>query len=283
MPELPEVETVKKGLERRLSKFFIKRIEIQSERSISNEGGSYVFAKEMVGMVVGEWTRRGKYLICKLHCPQEKIHTGWWVVHLRMTGYFQWFSTKAPSCPHTRVRIWNKANAEIRFVDTRNFGQMWWISSKYLPEEKISGLMKLGPEPLSEDFNPSYLQKSLEKRTRSIKASLLDQSIIAGVGNIYADESLFEAGILPTKESKGLSKNEISRLCTCLPQILKSSIGEGGTTFKDFRDLEGLNGNYGNQAWVYRRGNQPCRKCGTTINRAKVAGRVTHWCPQCQK
>ncbi len=283
MPELPEVETVRKGLELYLNEFLIHRIEVITKRSISSEGGVDTFERAPIGLKVGSWSRRGKYLICCLKSPQNGQTSGWIVVHLRMTGYFQWLEKEQPVCPHTRVRIWNKENSEIRFVDTRNFGQMWWVSPEYLPEEKINGLRRLGPEPFSNQFNSSYLKKTLENRKRSIKSILLDQSIVAGVGNIYADESLFAAGILPTKESRNLSNLEISNLCSCLIKVLKISIGEGGTSFKDFRDLQGINGKYGGQASVYKRAKKPCKKCGTTILKKKVCGRGTHWCPVCQK
>ena len=283
MPELPEVETVRKGLEHQLKEFLIHRIEVLTERSISSEGGSEVFTEKIIGLEAGEWLRRGKYLICKLYLPRNRTFAGWWVIHLRMTGYLQWFKKEHPICPHTRIRIWNKEGSEIRFVDMRNFGQMWWVPPECIPEEKIHGLSKLGPEPFSKEFNSLYLENSLRERKRSIKASLLDQSIIAGVGNIYADESLFEARIIPTRESRTLSRLEISKLSACLKKVLKTSIGKGGTTFKDFRDLKGLNGNYGEQASVYRRQKKPCRNCGELIVKTKVCGRGTLWCPKCQK
>ncbi|KGG16589.1 MULTISPECIES: DNA-formamidopyrimidine glycosylase [unclassified Prochlorococcus] len=284
MPELPEVETVKRGLENHLEKFLIKDIEVLSERSISSDGGSKVLINAMVGLVIGDWRRRGKYLISSLHNQDiQNNFCGWWVIHLRMTGQFQWFTSKHKTCPHTRVRLLGQNESELRFVDTRNFGQMWWIPNGISPEEKIRGLKRLGPEPFSKDFNPTYLQNELKNRTRSIKASLLDQATLAGIGNIYADESLFEAGIIPTKESNQLTKYEIEKLYASLFRVLKISIGKGGTTFKDFRDLKGVNGNYGGQAWVYGRGNKSCRKCGTTIIKKKILGRGTHWCPNCQK
>ncbi|WP_269622407.1 DNA-formamidopyrimidine glycosylase [Prochlorococcus marinus] len=283
MPELPEVETVRKGLESRLKDFLIVELEVLSERSIASFGGSTKFLQNMKGVIIGEWTRRGKYLIAALKKGKRKEFAGWLVVHLRMTGHFQWFQKKTTSCAHTRVRFWNDKGQEIRFVDTRNFGQMWWISSKYHPEDKINGLKTLGPEPFSKEFNPSYLSLSLQNRKRSIKASLLDQSIVAGTGNIYADESLFEAGIIPTKESRTLNNIEVKKLCESLIKVLKKSIGKGGTTFSDFRDIEGITGKYGGEAWVYKRFNKPCRKCGERIQKEKIAGRGTHWCPKCQK
>merc|ERR1712159_948404 len=156
---------------------------------------------------------------------------------------------------------------------------MWYVpSSKSIPDI-VSGIKKLGPEPFSAAFNSSYLEEYLKNKTRSIKSALLDQETVAGVGNIYADETLFAAGIHPKTESRHLKKTELNKLCHSLVKILKISIGEGGTTFSDFRDLEGINGNCGGQAWVYRRTGKSCKKCGTKILREKVCGRSTHWCP----
>mgnify|MGYP001391244711 CR=1 FL=1 len=147
----------------------------------------------------------------------------------------------------------------------------------------ITGLNRLGPEPFSKEFNITYFRECLKGRKRSIKATLLDQSIVAGIGNIYADESLFSAGISPFREARTIKKNELKKLKIAIVNVLKKSIGEGGTTFSDFRDLEGINGNYGGQAWVYRRSGKNCRKCGGKILREKICGRSTHWCPNCQK
>tara|TARA_B100000029_G_C17536354_1_gene945027 strand:- start:182 stop:1072 length:891 start_codon:yes stop_codon:yes gene_type:complete len=291
LPELPEVETVRRGLEDRLSLFCIEGVEVFRERAIASPGGSEEFTQKLVGAFIGKWNRRGKYLIASLHkrksaCLKEedpsKVY-GWLGVHLRMTGYFQWHDQLITPCPYTRVRFWNNHGAELRFVDIRSFGQMWWVPSNSSPEKIITGLTKLGPEPFSKEFNCQYLTRQLKGKTCSIKAALLNQSLVAGVGNIYADESLFLAGILPQKASCQLKPLEIKKLRESLIEVLKVSIGKGGTTFSDFRDLEGLNGNYGGQAWVYKRGGQICRKCGSKINRAKVSGRSTHWCPECQK
>ncbi len=283
MPELPEVETVRKGLEKKLKNFYINQVEILSRRTVASESGPDSFKNKITGTYFGEWTRRGKYLICNLKSKINKQHSGWLVVHLRMTGQFKFIQENSEICPHTRIRFFNEENIELRYVDTRNFGQMWWIEPENNPLKQIKGLMKLGPEPFSEKFNSSYLKESLKNRKRSIKSSLLDQSIVAGAGNIYADESLFEAGIIPTKESGKLNEVEVLKLCSALTSVLKKSIGKGGTTFKDFRDLEGINGNYGGQAWVYGRENKECKKCGSKIMKRKICGRGTHWCPKCQK
>ena len=160
---------------------------------------------------------------------------------------------------------------------------MWWIRDGLLPKDIINGLGSLGPEPFSEKFSIDYLTKVISKRTRSIKSILLDQTIIAGIGNIYADESLYSAGISPFREAKTIKKNEIKKLKIAIVDVLKKSIGLGGTTFSDFRDLEGENGNFGLQTNVYRRTGKECRKCKNLIERQKIAGRSTHWCPKCQK
>ena len=291
MPELPEVETVRKGLSKRLMNFEIRDVEVCRERVIASPGGANLFISMMKGNCIGNWERRGKYLIASLYKKdidspkQSKLgikNSGWWGVHLRMTGYFQWHPSGSKPCPHTRVRFWNKEGFELRFVDIRSFGQMWWVPPNQSPESIISGLSNLGPEPFSKEFNYLYIQKELKGKKKAIKSALLDQSLVAGTGNIYADESLYMAGILPTKPAGNLTTLEYKKLCSNLIKVLKISIGEGGTTFSDFRNLEGVNGNYGGQAWVYRRNNQPCRKCGTKIIREKLSGRSTHWCPNCQ-
>ncbi len=282
MPELPEVETVRKGLEKLLNNFYIQRIEVLKERSIASVGGSRIFISNIQNNYLGNWERRGKYLIGAL-ISKNKIRTGYLVVHLRMTGQFKLLEKKIEPCPHTRVRFFENNSKELRFVDIRNFGQMWYVPSSKSVSEIVSGIKRLGPEPFSPAFNSIYLEAYLKKKTRSIKSALLDQKTVAGVGNIYADETLFEAGINPKTESRTLKSCELKRLCKSLVKVLNISIGEGGTTFSDFRDLEGINGNYGGKAWVYRRGGKSCRKCGEKILREKLCGRSTHWCPNCQK
>ena len=160
---------------------------------------------------------------------------------------------------------------------------MWWIKQGLSPNQIIKGLGSLGPEPFSKDFDANYLKKVISKRTKSIKAILLDQTIVAGIGNIYADECLFSAGISPFREAKTIKKNELEKLKLAIVDILKKSIGSGGTTFSDFRDIEGESGNFGLQTNVYRRTGKKCRKCRNLIEREKISGRSTHWCRKCQK
>ena len=282
MPELPEVETVRRGLENRLQSFVIHEAEILRERAVASPGGSAAFCKGVSGQNVGRWKRRGKYLIAQLLDPSSGKPSGSWGVHLRMTGQFQWHDEPTEPCQHTRARFWNASEQELRFVDVRSFGEMWWVPQGVATDSVITGLKRLGPEPFSEDFNAAYLREKLKGSTRSIKAALLDQSLVAGAGNIYADESLFAAGIAPQTPAGRLNHKQLERVRDSLVHVLEISIGVGGTTFSDFRDLEGVNGNYGGQAAVYRRTGQPCLHCGTVIERIKLAGRSTHWCPVCQ-
>jgi formamidopyrimidine-DNA glycosylase len=146
----------------------------------------------------------------------------------------------------------------------------------------ITGLQRLGPEPFDPAFNAAYLKRRLQGSQRPIKNALLDQALVAGVGNIYADESLFAAGIRPQTPSSRIGLTRLTALHSALVEVLQLSIGAGGTTFSDFRDLSGTNGNYGGMAWVYRRTGQSCRRCGDTIRRTTLGGRSSHWCPGCQ-
>jgi formamidopyrimidine-DNA glycosylase len=280
MPELPEVETVRRGLERQTQGFVIARVEVHRARAIASPATPAAFAAALSDAAVGAWQRRGKYLMGQL--SRDGADAGTWGVHLRMTGQFLWLDSPRPPCSHTRVQLFNGAGQELRFIDTRSFGQMWWVPPGQPVETVITGLQKLGPEPFSAAFNPGYLRQRLKGSTRPIKNALLDQSLVAGVGNIYADESLFAAGVRPHTPSGRLTSSQLEQLHSALVTVLKTSIGAGGTTFSDFRDLTGSNGNYGGVAWVYRRGGEPCRRCHSPIRRDKLGGRSSHWCPNCQ-
>ena len=292
MPELPEVETVKRGLEKKLKNFIIEDIEILRSSTIAFPRDNIDFIKGVTSSKVGKWTRRGKYLIANLEKyskSQKKnsipalIDNGYLIIHLRMTGYFNWLKTTEPPCKHTRVRFFNRNKSELRFIDVRSFGRIWWIRGGLNPREIINGLGSLGPEPLEKNFKLEYLYKEFSKRTKPIKSVLLDQKIIAGIGNIYADESLFEAGISPFREAKTINHEELIRLKKSIIKVLKKSIGSGGTTFSDFRNIEGNNGDYSVQANVYRRTGEKCKICNNLIKRMKISGRSTHWCEFCQK
>jgi len=292
LPELPEVETVRRGLEQKLNNFIVKKVEVCRDSTVAFPANKEEFIKGLQNSLLYKWNRRGKYLIAELkkieneniQCSLEKSqNNGFLVVHLRMTGYFKFIENSTQPCKHTRIRFFNNRNNELRYVDVRSFGQMWWIKKGLSPNKIINGLGSLGPEPFSKEFDTNYLKKVITKRTKSIKAILLDQTIVAGIGNIYADESLYSAGISPFREAQTIKKNELIKLKESIVTVLKKSIGSGGTTFSDFRDLEGENGNFGLQTNVYRRTGKECRKCRNLIQRQKITGRSTHWCPKCQK
>ncbi len=293
MPELPEVETVRRGLEQKLNNFIIKKVEVCRDSTVAFPPDKEVFINGLQNSLLYKWERRGKYLISKLKkIENENIqfslekssnNNGFLVIHLRMTGYFKFIDFYTQACKHTRLRFFDNKNNELRYIDVRSFGQMWWIKEGLSPNKIIKGLGSLGPEPFSSDFDENYLKKVISKRKKSIKSTLLDQTVVAGIGNIYADESLFSAGISPFREAKTIKDNELINLKKSIVNVLKKSIGSGGTTFSDFRDLEGENGNFGLQTNVYRRTGKECRKCGNLIEKQKIAGRSTHWCRNCQK
>ena len=270
----------------------IGRVEVLRDRAIAAPPDPALFRLALEGCRIEQWSRRGKYLLAELRHPDGQ-QAGIWGVHLRMTGQFLWLAAPegVSSGPagdpgpgqHTRVRIWEQSGAELRFIDTRSFAQMWFVPPGRAVESVITGLARLGPEPFDPGFSAPYLEGRLRGSRRPIKSALLDQSLVAGIGNIYADESLFAAGILPQTVSGRLGSQRLERLRGAVVEILQTSIGAGGTTFSDFRDLTGTNGNYGGQAWVYRRGGLPCRRCGTPLMRDRLAGRSTHWCPCCQQ
>ena len=286
MPELPEVETVRKGLEKKLKDFIISEIEIIRPSTIAFPANKDEFKKGLNNSLIDKWSRRGKYIIANLikNSNNNTLKSnGYLIIHLRMTGHFNWLKRNNSPCKHTRVRFFDSQENELRFIDLRSFGQIWWIKEGLDPKKIIKGLGSLGPEPFSKDFNYEYLKKEFSKRTKSIKAVLLDQRIIAGIGNIYADESLFEAGISPFREAKTIKKRELIKLRISIMDVLEKSIGSGGTTFSDFRNIEGLNGNYSMQANVYKRTGEKCKRCSNLIQRKKITGRSTHWCSNCQK
>jgi formamidopyrimidine-DNA glycosylase len=281
VPELPEVETIRRGLNQLTVGQVIKGGEVCLSRSLAYPDSESEFLANITGLRFLDWRRRGKYLLATLG-DQNQQPQGGIGVHLRMTGQLLWVKQDKDLAKHTRVRFFCENQQELRFVDIRTFGKIWWIPPMVSSETIITGLQKLGLEPFSEDFTAEFLKKSFQRRQRAIKTVLLDQGIIAGLGNIYADEALFKSGIMPTAIASQLTLPQLEQLKLGIIEVLEQSIEQGGTTFSDFQGVTGINGNYGGMAWVYRRTGQSCRICGTTIERIKLGGRSTHFCPTCQ-
>lgn len=281
MPELPEVETVRQGLNKLTLGKEIQGGDVLLNRTIAYPFSATEFLAGIKNVSITNWHRYGKYLLAEL-TKLDKSQAGWLGVHLRMTGQLLWLNQEDLLQKHTRVRLFFPNNCELRFVDTRTFGKIWWVPPSTAPENIITGLQKLGPDPFSADFSVEYLVGKLHKRQRAIKTALLDQSLVAGIGNIYADEALFLSGIRPEILCAALNIEQISRLRTAIIEVLQKSIEAGGTTFSDFLSVMGVNGNYGGSAWVYGRTGEACRVCGTSIDKLKLAGRSSHFCPNCQ-
>ncbi|MBD2503577.1 DNA-formamidopyrimidine glycosylase [Anabaena azotica] len=277
MPELPEVETVRRGLNQLTLNQKITGGDVLLHRTIAHPFSVGEFVNGITGSAINSWHRRGKYLLAELS------PVGWLGVHLRMTGQLLWLNQGEPLHKHTRVRIFFEDQQELRFVDQRTFGQMWWVPPEMAVESVITGLGKLAVDPFSPEFTVEYLADKLHNRRRPIKTALLDQSVVAGLGNIYADEALFKSGVLPETLCTDVKPKQIELLRQAIIQVLETSIEAGGTTFSNFLNVQGVNGNYGGVAWVYNRAGEPCKVCGDVIQRIKLGGRSSHFCLKCQR
>lgn len=284
MPELPEVETVRRGLAEAVRGWTIAEGEVFLARSIAAPADPVAFLAGVQGKAIATWQRRGKYLLGQLRDVTGQP-AGWLGAHLRMTGRLLWLDPAEPLAKHTQVRLGlvrGGQRRDLRFVDPRTFGRLWWVPVGVAIESVITGLAKLGPEPLAAEFALETWVQRLGTRRGAIKAALLDQALVAGLGNIYADEALFLAGIRPDCRCDRLDPAALERLHHTIRQVLQTAIDAGGTTFSDFTSLKGVNGNYGGQAWVYGRKGQACRICSEAIVQIRLAGRSAHFCPQCQ-
>lgn len=287
MPELPEVETIKLGLSKMLPGHSIKSVKSDWQKSFPNAKSDV--DKFLIGSKIIQVRRRAKVLIIDLDSKYSLI------IHLKMTGQLVFRSESAvfgaghPSdsligkLPDKSTRvIFDLGKAKLFFNDQRKFGWVRLIPA--IEIENIDFFAKLGPEPLESSFSAKDFIKRIRKRPNSyIKPVLLDQTVIAGVGNIYADESLWGAKIHPLTRVKSLKDPQLGELFGCLRDVLTLSIEKGGSTDKNYINAEGKKGSYLEFANVFRRENQPCPRCGTTIVKIRVAGRGTHVCPDCQK
>lgn len=266
MPELPEVQTIVSGLR---DKIIGKKIVSITEY----RPGTVIFSGEMAGMFQDEISgigRRGKYIIISTSGGFMLI------IHLRMTGRLVYGKGENPSFRHLRARLNLDDGSNLAFDDTRTFGKIVICE----PGKQYEPLAKLGPEPLSEEFNAVYLQNKIRSRMAPVKNILLDQSMVAGLGNIYVSEILFRSGISPLKKGSELTTDEIHLLIDSTRRILAEAIHYGGTTVSDYRNYNNEKGSYQDHLKVYAQ--QKC-VCGADITRVKQAGRSTFFCSRCQK
>lgn len=287
MPELPEVETVVRGLNRLILKKKIAQVKHDWPKSFPNlEKDVNDF---MIGAEISKVQRRGKAIIIELN-------NGWALVtHLRMTGQMVYRGEENWGAGHpnddflndlpnksTRVEIDFEDQTKLFFNDQRKFGYM-----KLLPEpeiEELSFFQKLGPEPLEDNFTVEiFKERLLKKKNSLIKPTILDQSVIAGVGNIYADEALWRAKIHPETRIKDFLNVDFKNLHESIRFVMNKSIEKGGSTDRNYVNADGLRGNYLEYAAVYHKNGQPCKRCGTEISKIRVGGRGTHFCENCQK
>jgi formamidopyrimidine-DNA glycosylase len=273
MPELPEVETVVRTLSPHLVGQRISAI--RHLRSDIVQPGHIDLASLLENRRVTAIERRGKKILIRLDSSATLC------IHLGMTGRLTIEASSEPIKPHThliadltnfRSQI---SNPQLRFVDPRRFGGIWWLCDGEADDTQM------GPEPLK--IRPNQLAQRLSKTRRAIKTALLDQRLIAGIGNIYADESLFHARIHPTLPGNRLTRDQISRLTSAIKLILRRAINHRGSSLRDYVDADGQAGGFQLLHRVYAREGEPCINCKTPIKRIVLGGRSTHFCPRCQK
>ena len=288
MPELPEVETVRLGLNRLLPGRVVHNVVSDNPKSFPNAPGDV--DSFLVGAAIAAVRRRAKVLIIDLSSGYSLV------IHLKMTGQLvsrgngERFGAGHPSSSlvgdlpdrSTRVTLTFTDGGTLFFNDQRKFGWMRLLPTPEVPN--IDFMRKVGPEPLEAGFTWHVMKERLQRRANTgIKAALLDQTVIAGIGNIYADETLWGAQVHPTTPVHRLTDEDFRRMHTALTTVLRLSIEKGGSTDRNYVDAEGKRGSYLSFANVFRREGQPCPRCGTLVIKLKVAGRGTHVCPICQK
>ena len=292
MPELPEVETIRRGLGRLLpGKKILSASHIDSPKSFPNpttEVDSF-----MIGASVVVVRRRAKVLLIELDSDYTLV------VHLKMTGQLVYVDSSQSIEPRfggghptdsltgqlpdrsTRVVVKFTDGSTLYFNDQRKFGWMRLVPTISVPD--IDFMKRVGPEPLEIDFTAvQFIPRIRRRNNTTIKAAILDQSVLAGVGNIYADESMWGAKIHPSKRVRDVSDDQLAELLVQIKAVMTLSIEKGGSTDRNYVDAEGQRGSYLQFANVFRREGQPCNRCGTTIEKIRVAGRGTHVCPVCQ-
>jgi formamidopyrimidine-DNA glycosylase len=275
MPELPEVETVRRGLEPQLVGRAIVSVTPATFPGVMGVDGIDVAAARIVGRRIEALRRRGKYLLADFDDGAGLV------VHLRMTGVLTCCDAGVPCERFHHLTLGLDDGRELRYADQRKFGRVLPASADDLARIDDS----LGPEPLGESFTAAYLASQLGRRSAPVKAVLLDQSVIAGIGNIYADEALFRAGIHPAISARDVPSSRIRRLHRAIRDVLVEAIVHRGTTFSSYRDAAGASGDNQSRLEVYGRGRQglPCYRCGQPLTTLVVAQRTSHICLTCQR
>jgi formamidopyrimidine-DNA glycosylase len=271
MPELPEVEITLRGIKPHILNQTIFHIVVRypSLRFPIEPNINQLVKEQTVQQVM----RIGKYLLLN-------TAAGTMILHLGMSGSLRIFTTPTPPKKHDHVDIVFANHVTLRLHDPRRFGAFLWTTED---PTKHPLLMHLGPEPLSKQFSTEYLWALAEKRKVSIKSFIMNSKVVVGVGNIYANEALFDAGIHPEQAAHSISKQKITLLVQSIKKILRKAIKQGGTTLKDFVDSTGKKGYFRVHLKVYGRGKQPCLICKTTIKEIRLGQRSTFYCPSCQK
>lgn len=273
VPELPEVETVRRSLSRALCGRRVVGVEARDVRL--RDGIDPAHWPPLIGLELEAVDRRGKYLVARFG-PLAAV------LHLGMSGRLLVVPSAAPPAPHTHLTVRFAGEVELRFVDPRRFGSATVYPIDALP--RVSCLAGLGPDALCEDAGRAVAVAAARSRA-PIRNMLLDQRILAGLGNIYATEALARAGIRPTRPGRSLGATRLARLGGAIAEVLGDALAAGGTTLDDggFQDAEGNAGYFAVELLVYGREGRPCKACGTTIRRVVVAGRSAFYCPRCQR
>lgn len=274
MPELPEVETIVIGLRELITGYTIENIIVREANLIAFPGVED-FKNELWEKTIKAVERRGKYILIELNGNKTLV------IHLRMTGRLLVKSRELEYDKHTHIIFQLDRDLDLRFHNLRKFGRLYLIDND--DYGFAGGLADLGPEPLSTEFTLDKFMDAISKRKANIKSLLLKQNFIAGLGNIYTDEALFLAHISPERSSNSLSEKEIADLYSSIRKVLKRGIELKGTSFSDYRNAKGEKGSFQKELKVYQQEGKGCINCGHMILKKKIAGRGTHYCPNCQK
>ena len=274
MPELPEVETIKNVIEPQIKGLAITKVEVRRPEVIAHPEADE-FVRRLSGQTIDHMARRGKFLTIVSDCGDRVI------LHLRMTGCLLVTPADLPEEKHTHIVFGLSDGRELRFSDTRRFGRFWLLGRE--EADTYSGIGKLGPEPFAKELTAGYLKDRLGRRKKAVKECLLDQSMIAGIGNIYSDEILFAAGIHPARPADSLKDQEWERLSGMIPERLLFYIETNQITPEDYLKTKGQD--YRNTPYlkVYGHAGEPCPVCGNPLCRTVVGGRGSVYCSVCQK